>query len=167
MCTRLRAWASLEWGEAKDSPGCQDLQEVPGEGQKLLDMAVSPFLSQPLLLSTVSATAARLFSSSLLLTRNQQQASSKVECLSKSRFRMLIGETAPATAVTFVQACENLMPPHRASTSKTCPMATRQRSGFWLTTNEVQLCLFPLQSWPALWPLRQFYNTDLINCTAI
>lgn len=88
MCTRLRAWASLEWGEAKDSPGCQDLQEVPGEGQKLLDMAVSPFLSQPLLLSTVSATAARLFSSSLLLTRNQQQASSKVECLSKPRFRI-------------------------------------------------------------------------------
>lgn len=80
---------------------------------------------------------------------------------------MLIGETAPATAVTFVQPCENLMPPHRASTSKTCPMAARQRSGFRLTTNKVQLCLFPLQSWPALWPLRQFYNTELINCTAI
>lgn len=80
---------------------------------------------------------------------------------------MLIGEKAPATAVTLVQPCENLMPPHRASTSKTCPMATRQRSGFRLTTNEVQLCLFPLQSWPALWPLRQFYNTELINCTAI
>lgn len=42
---------------------------------------------------------------------------------------MLIAETAPATAVTFAQPCENLMPPHRASTSKTCPMATRQRSG--------------------------------------
>lgn len=80
---------------------------------------------------------------------------------------MLIGETAPATAVTFVQPCENLMPPHRASTSKTCPMATRQRSGFRLTTNKVQLYLFPLQSWPALWPSRQFYNTDPTNFTAI
>lgn len=80
---------------------------------------------------------------------------------------MLIGETAPVTAVTCVQPCENLMPPHRASTSKTCPMATRQRSGFRLTTNRVQLYLFPLQSWPALWPSRQFYNTDPTNFTAI
>lgn len=88
MCTRLKAWASLELGDPKDWPGCQDLQEVPGEGQKLLDMAVSPCLVQPLLLSTVSATATRLLSSSLLLTRNPRQASSKVQCLSKPRFRI-------------------------------------------------------------------------------
>lgn len=78
MCTRLRAWASLEWGEAKDSPGCQDLREVPGEGQTLLDMAVSPFLSQPLLLSTVSATAALLCSSSLLLTGTDDRLRQKL-----------------------------------------------------------------------------------------
>lgn len=62
VCAWLKAWASLELGDAEDWAGCQDLPEVPGEGQKLLDMAVSACLPQLLLLHTVSATATRPFS---------------------------------------------------------------------------------------------------------
>lgn len=62
MCAWFKAWVSLELGDVEDSAGCQDAQEVPGEGQKLLDVAVSDCLPQLLSLHTVSVTAARPFS---------------------------------------------------------------------------------------------------------
>lgn len=60
VCAKLKAGTSLERGDAEDSAGCQDLQEVPEKARNCWNMAAWACSTQFLLLPAESASATRL-----------------------------------------------------------------------------------------------------------